>query len=62
MIPPDLTQCEVQPSGSFEDSAFLQQIRTQMVKFAIVQLKDPHQADDAVQEALIGAMKNQSSI
>lgn len=40
------------------DSAFLEGLRRQMVKFASLQLSDSHLAEDAVQEALIGAMKN----
>lgn len=40
------------------DSAYLEELRRQMVKFASLQLSDTHLAEDAVQEALIGAMKN----
>lgn len=40
------------------DSAFLADLRRQMVKFATLQLSDSDLAEDAVQEALIGAMKN----
>ena len=40
------------------DPVFVAELRRQMVKFATLQLRDPHQAEDAVQEALIGAMKN----
>lgn len=43
------------------DEAFLQDIRRQMLKFATLQLGDAHQAEDAVQEALIGALKNAAS-
>ncbi len=43
------------------DTAFLQDIRRQMLKFATLQLSDASQAEDAVQEALIGAMKNADS-
>ena len=43
------------------DGAFLAGIRLQMLKFATLQLGDGHQAEDAVQEALIGAMKNAKS-
>lgn len=42
-------------------NAFLEDLRRQMLKFATLQLGDRHQAEDAVQEALIGAMKNASS-
>lgn len=43
------------------DTGFLEDIRRQMIKFATLQLGDSHQAEDAVQEALIGAMKNAAS-
>lgn len=40
------------------DEKYLQDIRNQMLKFATLQLGDPSHAEDAVQEALIGALKN----
>lgn len=40
------------------DSAYLSDLRRQMMRFATLQLSDAHLAEDAVQEALIGAMKN----
>lgn len=40
------------------DNAFLEDLRRQMLKFASLQLPDSHLAEDAVQEALIGALKN----
>lgn len=43
------------------DVDFLENLRSQMHRFATLQLSDAHLADDAVQEALIGAMKNVSS-
>lgn len=43
------------------DEPYLQQIRQQMLKFATLQLGDANHAEDAVQEALIGAFKNVSS-
>lgn len=43
------------------DSEFLDDIRQQMVRFATLQLRDSHLAEDAVQEALIGALKNAGS-
>lgn len=43
------------------EGVFLEEIRRQMIKFATLQLGDGHQAEDAVQEALIGAMKNAGS-
>lgn len=43
------------------DDVFLEEIRRQMIKFATLQLGDSHQAEDAVQEALIGALNNGGS-
>ena len=43
------------------DKAYLENLRRQMVKFATLQLHDQSLAEDAVQEALIGAMKNAAS-
>lgn len=42
----------------FNDSAYLGDLRRQMVKFATLQLNDPEWAEDAVQDALTGALKN----
>ncbi|MEO6421453.1 MAG: RNA polymerase factor sigma-70 [Candidatus Nitrotoga sp.] len=50
-----------QTGNLLTDAAFLQDIRRQMIKFATLQLGDGHLAEDAVQEALIGALKNASS-
>ena len=43
------------------DQDFLEQLRAQMLRFAVLQLTDQHLAEDAVQEALIGALKNADS-
>lgn len=40
------------------DASFVEELRRQMIHFATLQLSDRHLAEDAVQEALIGAMKN----
>ena len=40
------------------DPELLKSLRGQMLKFAVLQLGDHSSAEDAVQEALIGAMKN----
>lgn len=40
------------------DNAYLTDLRQQMLKFACLQLRDNAAAEDAVQDALIGAMKN----
>lgn len=39
----------------------IEEIRSQMVKFAMLQLKDPDLAEDVVQDALVNAYKNASS-
>ncbi len=46
---------------SLFDDEFLEQIRRQMLKFATLQLSDSHLAEDVVQEALVGALKNAHS-
>ncbi|MGB4359058.1 MAG: RNA polymerase factor sigma-70 [Rhodoferax sp.] len=43
------------------DTAFLNDLRRQMIKFATLQLSNSHAAEDAVQEALMGALKNANS-
>jgi RNA polymerase sigma-70 factor (ECF subfamily) len=43
------------------DPAFLEELRRQMLRFATLQLNDEHLAEDAVQDALIGALKNARS-
>ncbi len=43
------------------DTEFLEALRRQMHKFATLQLSDSHLAEDAVQEALMGALKNAKS-
>jgi RNA polymerase sigma-70 factor (TIGR02943 family) len=59
----DNTQGNVQPalSTGLFDSVFIQDLRLQMQKFAILQLNDQHGAEDVVQEALAGALKNVKS-
>lgn len=46
---------------SLADKGHLEDLRRQMLKFAVLQLRDQALAEDAVQEALIGAMKNSAS-
>jgi len=48
----------VASANPLNDSAYIEDIRSQMLKFARLQLRDADAAEDAVQEALIGAMKN----
>lgn len=43
------------------DPVFLHELRRQMTKFAALQLGDSALAEDAVQEALVGALKNAAS-
>lgn len=43
---------------SLNDPGFIQELRSQMLKFAALQLSDRDLAEDAVQEALTGALKN----
>jgi RNA polymerase sigma-70 factor (ECF subfamily) len=45
-------------SAQFDDPAYIETLRAQMLRFARQQLGDPDLAEDAVQEALIGALKN----
>ncbi|MDA3914066.1 RNA polymerase factor sigma-70 [Oleiagrimonas sp.] len=45
----------------FRNDAFVVDIRRQMLRFATLQLGNADLAEDAVQEALIGAMKNARS-
>lgn len=42
----------------FHDNTYMTDLRQQMLKFAMLQLRDNAQAEDAVQDALMGAMKN----
>jgi len=59
-IPDEKSKTE--PVGNLlADTEFLEEIRRQMIKFAMLQLGDSHQAEDAVQDALIGALKNAAS-
>lgn len=48
-------------SALLADSGFIENLRRQMLKFATLQLSDANAAEDAVQEALIGALKNARS-
>lgn len=45
-------------ANPLNDSTYIEEIRSQMLKFARLQLRDADAAEDAVQDALIGAMKN----
>jgi RNA polymerase sigma factor (sigma-70 family) len=45
----------------WHDPVFVDGLRRQMLRFANLQLNDQHLAEDAVQDALMGAMKNAAS-
>lgn len=57
----DIDNPELPDTAILSDTAFLNDLRRQMVKFATLQLSNPHLAEDAVQEALMGALKNAKS-
>jgi RNA polymerase sigma-70 factor (ECF subfamily) len=46
------------PASCLNDMAYLDDLRRQMLKFALLQLRDHAAAEDTVQEALLGALKN----
>jgi RNA polymerase sigma-70 factor (ECF subfamily) len=48
-------------AGMLSDTTFLSDLRRQMLRFATLQLSNSHLAEDAVQEALVGALKNAGS-
>ena len=48
-------------AGAFADPRFTAELREQMLKFATLQLGDAALAEDAVQEALMGALRNAGS-
>lgn len=50
-----------QHTGLLNDEVFLNEVRRQMLKFATLQLRDGQLAEDAVQEALVGALRNAAS-
>ena len=52
---------EQSAASHLTDPVFLDDLRRQMLKFAVLQLDNEAQAEDAVQEALIGALKNVAS-
>lgn len=45
----------------FGDASYLRELRAQMLRFAELQLADAAAAEDAVQEAMMGALKNAQS-
>ena len=60
-VVPDTPQPEASDISVLSDTAFLTDLRRQMVKFATLQLSNGQHAEDAVQEALMGALKNAKS-
>jgi RNA polymerase sigma-70 factor (TIGR02943 family) len=57
----DETGAGLAQTEALSDTEFLEDLRRQMHKFATLQLSDSHLAEDAVQEALMGALKNANS-
>lgn len=51
-------QVQHRSPGSVPDAAFLAKVRGEMLAFARLQLGNDDEAEDAVQEALAGALKN----
>ena len=48
-------------SSLLQDASYIEALRQQMLAFANLQISDTHLAEDAVQEALIGAFKKADS-
>ncbi|MGB7739793.1 MAG: sigma-70 family RNA polymerase sigma factor [Steroidobacteraceae bacterium] len=48
-------------AGALNDPQFVEDLRRRMVRFATLQLSDPSLAEDAVQEAFIGALRGSGS-
>ena len=59
-LQPTITESIQHPDWT-QDQVFMIELRQQMIKFATLQLSDQHLAEDAVQDALIGALKNQQT-
>lgn len=57
----DETSAALLETEALSDTEFLENLRRQMHKFATLQLSDSDLAEDAVQEALMGALKNAKS-
>lgn len=47
--------------ATMDDPLFLEEVRRQMVRFAVQQLGDSSLAEDVVQDALVGALRNKDS-
>lgn len=59
--PTSVSDSENTAASHLTDPVFLEELRSQMLKFSRLQLRDEALAEDAVQEALIGALKNAKS-
>lgn len=57
----DMSGPDPSEAAALSDTEFLEGLRRQMHRFATLQLSDSDLAEDAVQEALIGALKNAGS-
>ena len=55
---PSSDSAKGESAGNLSDPKFLAELRVLMLKFAKLQLSDESLAEDAVQDALIGALKN----
>ncbi len=56
-----MVEPEAPAAAHLIDPVFLKELRGQMVRFAMLQLKNQELAEDSVQEALIGALNNAGS-
>jgi RNA polymerase sigma-70 factor (TIGR02943 family) len=62
MANPDISAGGISTSaGALSDPQFVEDLRRRMVRFATLQLSDPSRAEDAVQEAFIGALRGSGS-
>jgi RNA polymerase sigma-70 factor (ECF subfamily) len=57
---PTITESIQHPDWT-QDQVFTNELRQQMIKFVTLQLSDQHLAEDAVQDALVGTLKNQQT-
>lgn len=54
----ETTGPDAQATAFLADGVYIGELRDRMLKFAMLQLSDPQMAEDAVQEALAGALRN----
>ncbi len=60
-LKPNNSEPDPKYASLLSDAEFLKSLRRQMLKFAALQFSDSNLAEDAVQEALLGALKNADS-